>query len=149
MCSADWSDRSRRLAGVDRALGEGQARPPGELLDQLRERLGRLELNHPSACPRPAGRVVAAARDAGEPAAFHDEDAGHPGELTGESQGAAEPGSVTDAIGDAGVTDGASAGAEAGGAEDWPPLGPGRPGHGDPYRPWFMDGEPGAPWFAE
>jgi hypothetical protein len=22
-------------------------------------------------------------------------------------------------------------------------------GSADPYRPWFMDGEPGTPWFAE
>jgi hypothetical protein len=25
---------------------------------------------------------------------------------------------------------------------------PGSVGHVDPYRPWFMDGEPGGPWWA-
>jgi hypothetical protein len=147
MCSADWSDRSRRLAGVDQALGDGRARPPGELLDQLRERLGRLELNHPSAYPQ---RAHAAARDAGEPDGFPDAEDSHLGELTDESQIAAEAGSgVTGAIADTDVADWGSAGAEAGRAGDRPLLSPGRPGHGDPYRPWFMDGEPGTPWFAE
>jgi hypothetical protein len=36
-------------------------------------------------------------------------------------------------------------------AGDGPPLFDyGRPtGGGDPYRPWFMSGDDGTPWFAE
>jgi hypothetical protein len=54
MTGMDVPRRQRPLAGVDQALGEGSARQPAELLDQLRERLARLDSNHPSASRRPA-----------------------------------------------------------------------------------------------
>ena len=54
MSSMDSPRRQRPLAGVDQALGEGRARQPGELLDQLRERLANLDQNHPSAERWPA-----------------------------------------------------------------------------------------------
>lgn len=54
MNSMDSPHRQRPLAGVDQALGEGRARQPTELLDQLRERLARLDSNHPSASRRSA-----------------------------------------------------------------------------------------------
>ncbi len=49
MAPIDQPSPARRLAGVDQALGDGAARSPSELLDQLRERLARLDVNHPSA----------------------------------------------------------------------------------------------------
>jgi len=53
----DSPHRQRPLAGVDQALGEGHARQPTELLDQLRDRLSRLDANHPSASPPPADQA--------------------------------------------------------------------------------------------
>jgi hypothetical protein len=57
MSAMDVPRRQRPLAGVDQALGEGSARQPTELLDQLRERLARLDSNHPSASRRPADQA--------------------------------------------------------------------------------------------
>jgi len=59
----DSPGRPRPLAGVDQALGEGRARQPTELLDQLRERLTRLDPSHPSASPRPADSTAGVADD--------------------------------------------------------------------------------------
>ncbi|HXS63587.1 MAG TPA: hypothetical protein VN767_11975 [Streptosporangiaceae bacterium] len=84
MSSMDSPHRQRPLAGVDQALGEGHARQPTELLDQLRERLSRLDANHPSAPPWQADRTVTDpdlndepnADDKAEPAASPDESPG-------------------------------------------------------------------------
>jgi hypothetical protein len=49
MHHADRPYQAPRLAGVDQALGDGEAREPTDLLNQLRERLDNLAANHPSA----------------------------------------------------------------------------------------------------
>jgi len=137
MGSVDWQDPSRRLAGVDQALAGGGPRPPGELLGQLRERLGRLEPNHPSAYQAPDSGGAepdsgADATDEDELPELAEEDQDEPGPEMGRPDTLSVPGGSPADLG----------------------LGPplpdfGRPGRGDPYRPWFMDGEPGTPWFAE
>lgn len=64
----DSPHRQRPLAGVDQALGEGGARQPTELLGQLRDRLARLDENHPSATRGPAdSRELAASGEAAAP----------------------------------------------------------------------------------
>lgn len=150
MRSMEWPDRSRRLAGVDQALGDGQARAPAELLDQLRERLGRLEPGHPSSTRQsPADRV--------SPGDVSPDDVS-PGapelpELADQSRQAAE----SDGFGGAGVLGEVSGdfgdfgpGGVPGGLSTGPgALDAGRAGRGDPYRPWFMAGDSGPPWFAE
>lgn len=65
MSAMDAPRRQRPLAGVDQALGEGGARQPAELLDQLRERLARLDSNHPSASRWPPDHGDAAVETAG------------------------------------------------------------------------------------
>lgn len=72
MHHADRPYQARRLAGVDQALGEGRAREPADLLNQLRERLDSLAANHPSAQPdrsQPAEPDEQPEGDAVEPAA--------------------------------------------------------------------------------
>jgi hypothetical protein len=159
MRAMESSYLSKRLAGVDQALEDGSARSPGELLDALRERLERLEPNHPSAYgPRPAeAQVEAAAPDQDVAAGAEDvpDDARPPrdtpddGQVTdgGQPDSAAQPaeaepegGGWHQAQGGAGGVGRSEAGFEAG---------TGLIGQGDPYRPWFVDGEPGTPWFAE
>jgi hypothetical protein len=174
MSSVEWSERSRRLAGVDQALLDGRARPPGELLDQLRERLGRLEPNHPSAYPRLADSPGSPEPGGGErPESSDLVEAGEEserlvrGEAASEREaGDARGGGSSSGFGlDSGFGSGLGAGSGAGsgdvdemgssgsgGLGDGQGLldgGPVRPGHGDPYQPWFMSGELGAPWFAE
>lgn len=57
----DLPRRQRPLAGVDQALGDGHARQPTELLEQLRDRLARLDSNHPSADRWPSDHADASA----------------------------------------------------------------------------------------
>jgi hypothetical protein len=175
------SPGSRRLAGVDQAFGDGAARPPRELLDQLRERLGRLDSAHPSADPdRSAEREMAAdRREAGEAGEAHEADETY-GDDGSDSVGAAETVEATETIGAAETADVAGRGDANGAASaddsrsgagvgrgDDQPGGPESGSHsGDseagyrvldsggtprasPYRPWFMVGEPGSPWFIE
>ena|SRR5215472_19158112 len=161
MSRADRPYLTRPLAGVDQALGEGAARPPVELLDQLRERLARLDANHPSASPRSPDRDVADDRAADQAAApreharaprpdgppLRKEGSDRSREHQPGDQGAGEPPAVREdgqpaptAAGDAVdslAADGQYRVAEAGGAAK-----------GERYRPWFA-GEPGTPWFVE
>ncbi len=153
----------------------GRAREPAELLDQLRQRLAGLPDGHPSAGPRPGAdqrdgpevraryqaragtgqvgvgsdrnaefRAVRAGADEEEGAGSG---AGHPEPGPGD----AEPGAEREAGGpDSGQ------GPPSGGSWPRPDL-PRATGYEDPqwhpgtaeaYRPWFMGGEPGVPWFA-
>jgi hypothetical protein len=133
--SADWLADSRA------------ARPPAELLDNLRLRLCDLPGNHPSAIRAADASPARDADHAGpaEPA---------PGELR-------EPTDTADADDPSGgggesLTELIRAVREAGDGLSWAAdtdlLGEmdlfSGGGSGDPYRPWFMSGEPGAPWFV-
>jgi hypothetical protein len=160
MGSVEWSDKSRRLTGVDQALGDGDARRPAELFDQLRERLSRLEPNHPSAYqPESAGAQVKV--DSGNPADPPAQPLEEAGELEAGDRLADEEVDLNQEA-RASEPERAAAGQERG--EGWltpgadaPGLGEvssdlldaGRADRGDPYQPWFMSGELGAPWFAE
>jgi hypothetical protein len=150
----------------DRAVPDsGAARSPAELLDNLRLRLSQLPENHPSAVRDPAPerdrrkdrladrpvddaieRSEASAEGGGEQVAEPEAGADDPGS---DDPRGADRGSFADLIraikeaGDEASLSGAdlSAFGEFG-------LFAGS-GGADPYRPWFMDGEPGTPWFAE
>lgn len=129
---------------------QDRARAPGELLDELRLRLDRLASGHPSS-------------------SSHDLPDQGPGEYAheGESAGAREAADAADdQEPDRDLPDSPAAGSDVPGGNAPPdagrPGGPasaapdggsgrlmaGRPGRGDPYRPWFMTGDTAAPWFA-
>lgn len=174
MSSMDSPHRQRPLAGVDQALGEGRARQPTELLDQLRERLSRLDANHPSAPPWQAENPVtefsaeANADSEAEPVASPDGSLGQvdlqqvatPAPSQSDHHPARDAGSRDahrqrrpDAGRDAGFnsSENASESANApdqGSFEASPGWGR-RPAAGNPYRPWFAADEPITPWFAE
>lgn len=161
MSHADRPYLTRPLAGVDQALGEGGARPPVELLDQLRERLAGLDANHPSASPRSLDQDVANDQAADQAAAppervqaprpdgpsLRKEGSDRSSEHQPGDRGAGEPPAVrqagqsppaaADGAVDSLAADGQYRVAEAGGAAK-----------GERYRPWFAD-EPGPPWFVE
>lgn len=149
---------------LDRRGGpDDRARPPQELLDNLRLRLSRLADNHPSAPgyqEQPvAGDADAAAGQEGESAdgenghagVFENQEAGTDArsELPAASDNGSADGAGTDAAGPPDAVRTAAAAVASG-------LGmlatmelPGRGRHlGDPYRPWFMAGEPGSPWWS-
>ena len=154
MPPADRPYRTRPLAGVDQALGDGRAREPTELLDRLRERLDRLDPNHPSASPveEPGSTVE-------EPGST--EEAASPAESAGESrpngpslrkEGADQSSGSRPVDQDAGAGPALD---QAGEPASPPPardqggvVDIGLVGKGERYRPWFAD-EPGAPWFIE
>ena len=143
MQSADRPYHARRLAGVDQALGDGFAREPAELLDQLRDRLDLLAANHPSA-----------AADSGE--LSEDE---LPPETDGSMQIIENP-EISGPPDDPVEIDEVSRSDQPGRPE---PIAAehagGVPGdivslHGidrageQPYRPWFAADESGDPWFV-
>jgi hypothetical protein len=140
-----------------------RARPPEELLDNLRLRLSQLADNHPSAPREWEPDCWREDDDAGHPVVASDDrldevtrDGSAQGgsfadlhcavDLTG-SQGRAGPGrsTLTQAAGWA--ADAARAAGGGVGALATTEL-PVRGGTGDPYRPWFMAGELGSPWWA-
>ena len=164
---------------------DGRARPPAELLDNLRLRLSQLADNHPSAQrnrytpgdwgePRDRGAPAdfGDARDRGEPA-----DRGAPGDWRwrpeqdawpGEGEAAGQDtGGPADRPADAddgqagrlgGLADAIRAASRRGDA--FPASVDGglgvlgetslfaNRGLAEPYRPWFMSGEPSTPWWA-
>jgi len=145
MQSADRPHQARRLTGVDQALGNGGARRPAELLGQLRERLDQLAANHPSAVaegsepsagepPPEAGETLQIAKDPeiGAPPDDHEEVDAPPGSDEPQRQ---ERNSVPSAGG---------LPADVAGL----PGPDGRPGQGEPYRPWFAADESADPWFV-
>lgn len=169
MSHADRPYLTRPLAGVDQAVGEGQARRPVELLDQLRERLDRLDPNHPSASQRNSdldqaqpweGQAGIPDRSSRQKASQDARPGGQPDDHgAGEPQAAGQPGRPA-ADNPAAVRNPAAGNTVAGNtvagntgndlaadgqyrAVEWH-----RAGTGERYRPWFAD-EPGAPWFAE
>jgi hypothetical protein len=151
-------DQPRRLRPLGSGLDQsGAARPPSELLDELRLRLSSLPGNHPSST-RGAAQDRVRADWTG---ARSGPDQGGPGEppVPGEGNVAREPvpGGHTDAASDRAGTipPGPEGGPDASGWApfQWPdawtaelPLG--WRDETDAYRPWFMSGEPAAPWFA-
>jgi len=164
MSQAERPYLTRRLAGVDQALGEGRARQPVELLDQLRERLERLDPSHPSANPGFADLDEAQGREAAaEPAeAEQDSDPDRPSmrkegpdsspdDQAGDQAGDQSPGQPAadrragEPLASA-VVDGAATGVADGGNYQMVQID--RMGKGEPYRPWFA-GEPDAPWFVD
>ena len=141
---------------------DGRARSPAELLDNLRLRLSQLPENHPSAF-RQADEWRLPERDAGPWAAAPDRRSsrGSADELRGSADAGAEVGvgaSQADVAAPAGgsladliraVRDTGDSLAESigdGVLGDIATLPPGT--HAESYRPWFMSGEPGVPWFA-
>ena len=127
-----------------------RARPPGELLDQLRERLGRLADNHPSASPGMADRRapeqtedddrpdVDGYRSGAEPSRY----------VTGQDRSAAVDRSTDEQNGSVpGLDVPQTPRTTATGGRDTV-LGVDGPASGEPYLPWFMSAERGVPWFA-
>lgn len=163
---------TRPLAGVDQALSEGRARQPVELLDQLRERLDRLDQNHPSASPRSTDRHEARSEDAapdhdtaadpatgeaateGESARISRADRSSPNEEGADGppddqpgdQGAGQPAVARQAERPEAAADGVAGGV----ADDghYGVIKSGLTAKGEPYRPWFADGAD-TPWFVD
>lgn len=139
MSHADRPYVTRPLAGVDHALGDGRARQPGELLEALRERLGRLDQNHPSATrPESAQGSRQESTQDSPPDRVSLRKEG-----TGGSSGdqPVDPaGSELPAVRQAGRP--AAAAADGG----YHVIEARRADGGERYRPWFAD-EPGTPWF--
>jgi hypothetical protein len=164
---------------------DGRARPPAELLDNLRLRLSQLADNHPSAQrnryapgdwgePRDRGAPAdrGDARDRGEPAdrgapgdwRWRPEQDAWPGESEAAEQDTGGPGDrPTDADdGQAGrlgrLADAIRAASRR--SDAFPASVDGglgvlgetslfaNRGLAEPYRPWFMSGEPSTPWWA-
>lgn len=151
---------TRPLAGVDQALGEGHARPPVELLDQLRERLDRLDPIHPSASRRPeatapgetgdvgveaeTGEVAEAGEDAqdsqrgdGPPSGQESRDQLRQNRDLKADQPEASP-SYGYSSADGPATDG-----------EFRTVDVVRSDKGERYRPWFAADESATPWFVE
>lgn len=149
-------------SGVD-----GRARSPAELLDNLRLRLSQLPENHPSAFRdlnewrlperddgRDDERWAEVPADSKSPQGSADEfrgsaEAGVEGGVgTGQDDGPAPGGgSLADLIRTITDTGDSFAGLIGEGMlsdiEAWP-----RGTHSEPYRPWFMSGDVGVPWFV-
>jgi len=139
----------------------GQGRSPAELLDNLRLRLSQLADNHPSAPRRgetghgpgepPLRDGADAVQEGGEPA--RPDAMPESGELgqpevvpeAGDGSGRGAPGGDGPG-GDGPGGDGPGGPAARGGPGDLNL--PGLRGGSEAYRPWFMSGEPGAPWWA-
>jgi hypothetical protein len=126
------------------------ARPPAELLDELRLRLLRLDQNHPSR-PREAAMPGPAA-DLGEPPDEPSEEgdpeqAGDP-EQPGEPEQAGAP-EQSDTDPDAGQVTPATGGPGAGGRGADSLTLPGLRSASEAYQPWFMGSDAGVPWFAD
>jgi hypothetical protein len=139
-------------SGVD-----GSARPPAELLDNLRLRLSQLPENHPSAFRQ--------AYDSREGPAETPADSMSPQDSADESRGSTDAGvevgvgtsqddgpapgggSLADLI--RAISDTSDSLAETIGEGMLGDIGTLPRGiHSEPYRPWFMSGDPGVPWFA-
>lgn len=123
-----------------------RARSPEELLDNLRLRLRQLDANHPSA--------PGADHAGGEPENADGADVGDAPDVP-DGQEAGAGAAATD--GPAGSGRAAGDSGPAGPAAGLPGRGfgglasmelPGRDRRGNPYRPWFMAGEPGSPWWT-
>lgn len=171
----DARNRSADLLADQRGGPDDRARPPEDLLDNLRLRLSRLAGNHPSA-PRDQQPRRGARADAAGPASDPPEGR-EPGNRTGQdtsAQADAVPASQEDGH-SAGVGGAASRAGDqvAGGrgrqaeearagealrtaltaaATGMAVLAtmelPSRTGRGEAYRPWFMAGEPASPWWS-
>lgn len=143
----------------------GQGRSPAELLDNLRLRLSQLADNHPSA-PR---RAEAGERPGELPLPDGADAVPAGGDESGRGPGGGGPGGDgPDGGGQRGDRSGAGPdrdgpdrdGPDGGEADGGGPGGPAaRGGLGDldlpglraaseAYRPWFVSGEPAAPWWA-
>ena len=137
-----------------------RARSPEELLDTLRLRLSQLADNHPS---RRAELPAASPEFLAEEERRGPEDGRGPwDDCTGPDDPAAgsdegRPGWIGEAIRAARLGDGAADLADMADLTDLADLAdgalgavglPGAIGHDDPYRPWFMAGDPGDPWWA-
>jgi hypothetical protein len=146
---------------------DGRARLPAELIDNLRLRLSQLPENHPSAfrkaddlleapaetdfdrwseVPAPADSVLPQdSADESRGSANADVEVG-----VGTSQGAGPAqsgGSLADLI--RSIRDASDSLAETIGEGMLGDLGTLPRGiHSEPYRPWFMSGDRGVPWFA-
>lgn len=165
------SRASEEPPAADYPAGSGRsadrAREPAALLDALRQRLEQLPENHPS---EPGWAERERPPDGQEAdAAFRSPDSAGADSLPPDSAGSdsaeADSGRPDSAGPDSGETDSAgpdSAGDQdeawtapepggrgqdrGNGGKDWLNAGQARPA--ELYRPWFTEGEAGAPWFA-
>lgn len=166
MSHADRPYLTRPLAGVDQALGEGRARPPVELLDRLRERLDRLDPNHPSASRRPEAAAPEKAGDLGveaeseEGAESQESQRGDGAPARQESRNHLRQDRVGAQDGDERSDDTGADQPAASPADGWSASGSAADGEfrtvdvvrvdkGERYRPWFATDEPATPWFIE
>jgi len=163
-------DNSHDRAGPS----DGRARPPAELLDNLRLRLSQLPENHPSAIRHTSHDAPATSEHGGapldqgprDPIAPQDrisvsessedlggsrepEDLGGPREAAarpddGQARGGGSLGDLIRAVKEAG--DALAGSADTGVFSDVDVFLGGS--QSEPYRPWFMAGEAGTPWFA-
>ncbi|MGN6791331.1 MAG: hypothetical protein ACTHJW_02960 [Streptosporangiaceae bacterium] len=143
----------------------GRARPPAELLNNLRERLSQLPENHPSVFrdtfrdPQASAEHETVRYDQRQQdsLARHDRDSAPelwddvrgPGQVAadddqeGPACGDRSLGALIRAVKDAGDLIAGSANLGLADVEVLPGS-----GQSDPYRPWFMSGDVGTPWFA-
>lgn len=158
---------NRSLDGSHDRAGppEGRARPPAELLDNLRLRLSQLAENHPSAirdtshdppgtsehggAPDDRGtRDPVAPRDRFSPSESSEDRRGSREDAAGQddsqARGGGSLGDLFKAVREAG--DALAETAAAGALADVDVLFGGS--QSEAYRPWFMAGEVGTPWFA-
>ena len=126
----------------------GNPRSSAELLDNLRLRLAQLAENHPSAVTG-CGR---ARQFESERALPHERDDHGPREQACDDQGDSVGHDTTRGGGFAdlvrGVKDVAGALSGSQGTEGPAEIGLAASRSADPYRPWFMAGDPATPWFA-
>jgi hypothetical protein len=128
-----------------RDLPGDRARPPDVLLDELRLRLERLDANHPSG---PGERRAGAdrARAAGVPDVPDEDDLPEDDDVPDQDDA---PGGDEAARQDrADGSDEPGPAARTGKPEARRPGLAGLAPQAEPYRPWFMSGEDGVPWFA-
>jgi hypothetical protein len=147
-----------------RGVPEGKSRSPAELLDNLRLRLSQLPENHPSAfcdvyrdthAPDEAARHEQCRRDSASPLEEiappeSSDELREPGRTgvdqpqgDGQTRGSGSLGELIRAVRDTGEAIAGSADGLLGDIE----LSAGST-YSEPYRPWFMSGEAGTPWFA-
>ena len=166
MRSPDMPPNGSLDDGHDRAgPPDGRARAPAELLDNLRLRLSQLPENHPSAIRHTSHDAPATSEQGGAPRDHSPRDPVAPWDRIsppessedvrgsreaaarqddGQAPGGGSLGDLIRAVREAGEALAGSA--DTGAFSDVDMFLGGS--QSEPYRPWFMAGEVGPPWFA-